>query len=1028
MNKIKATFLFLFLFSLAGLLNAQVRVNNVTETESGFNPEQLISDVLIEGNCNTVSNVSSVVSGTPTDQTTKNYGFFKRQAGSSFPFEEGIVLTTGIANRIQAGASPGNLSTPTTGITDIDLAATLGVDPSQISDAAVIEFDFIPKSNRISFRYLMASQEYQGNFPCNFADSFAFLLQRTGAASYTNLAVLPGTATPVSVTNVHNEIPTVGDAPGCPAANESFFAGNDAAETGFEGRTVVLTAEAEVTPNVTYHIKLVVADFSDRIVDTAVFLEKGSFNLGLNIGEDLTVAGSNSVCGDSKLLTANVVANSYKWYKDGVEIIGETEQSYLANLGNGTYTCEIDDGGCTDSDDIILEFSEAPTAIPAILDLSNCESTVFDLTARTSEILDGQDPTSFEVLFFSDSTYLNQITSITNFSSPSVNETIYVRKRNISATNCFTEGSFRILSFDNPVGQTATNYEACDDAANGGDTDGFFNDYLLSIKDSEILGTLDPAQYNVSYHTTLSGAQTNSTTDVIDKNNPYRNITINEQLIYVRVENIANTSCFTASDPASGTFLPFRLIVHPLPVIANNPAQINQCDTDSDLSTNINLTQAELSISANHTNESFKYYTTQSDAVVDSNEITNPLNHIASDGDSIWVRTISTEGCYRISRLDLTISFAGDVAYNEEFTTCDDFLDADGNNTINNDDRDGIATFDISPAINDIKELFDPTIRNDLDVLFFETIEDRDAVINQIPDPSNYRNANVPATTQQSIYVKIINRINNDCTGLGEFFIHVLPLPEFNVTSPQIVCLNNPSFIEAETPDGNYTYEWTRNGTLDTSSNSSTLNITQGGTYEVTAINTTTNCRRTQIIIVNESIIATLSENDVTIIDDSSNNSITINNINNNLGIGDYEFALQNEANGIVRDFQDTPVFENLNGGVYTILVKDKNGCGVVELEVSVLEFPKYFTPNNDGFNDVWTVRGANTNFYPESSLHIFDRYGNPVAELAIDGQGWDGLYNGKLLPSNDYWFNIELTDRNGNRISRKGHFSLLRK
>ncbi|MFY7709010.1 hypothetical protein ACOSQB_00165, partial [Tenacibaculum sp. MEBiC07804] len=275
------------------------------------------------------------------------------------------------------------------------------------------------------------------------------------------------------------------------------------------------------------------------------------------------------------------------------------------------------------------------------------------------------------------------------------------------------------------------------------------------------------------------------------------------------------------SDPGT-TFMPFRLIINPLPVIANNPAQINQCDTDSDLTTNINLTQAEISISNNHTNETFQYYLTQADANADTAQIADPFSHSASDGDSVWVRTISSEGCFRISRLDITISFAGDVAYNEEFTTCDDFLDADGNDTINNDDSDGIANFDISPAIDDIKLLFDPAIRDDLDVLFFETEADRDAVINQIPDPANYRNTNIPATTQQTIFVKIVNRINNDCTGLGEFFIRVLPLPEFEVTSPQIVCLNSPSFIEAEMPDGTYSYEWRRNGVIDTSSTSET--------------------------------------------------------------------------------------------------------------------------------------------------------------------------------------------------------------
>ncbi|AUC15603.1 hypothetical protein BTO06_10800 [Tenacibaculum sp. SZ-18] len=742
----------------------------------------------------------------------------------------------------------------------------------------------------------------------------------------------------------------------------------------------------------------------------------------------------------------------YEWtFNDGTNqtIISNQPNLTLNNLdinNNGTYSLVvtlIDD--CNNAINLEGTFNIEvfePASVNALNNINFCDLdgdgfNTFDFENDLSPIaLGGLDPNQFEIYYF-----LNQADSDNNNTANAIslpytnttpfpnNQDIFVRVHNKDASDaCFATTQFTLSISAIPTPTQPTNYEVCDDAVNGGDTDGFFNDFILSTKDSEILGTLDPTVYSVSYHTTLSGAQTDSTTDAINKNNPYRNININEQLIYVRVENIFNSGCFAASDNTSGNFLPFRLIVNPLPVIAINPAIINQCDTDSDLSTNINLTQAEISISSNYMNETFKYYPTQPDAVADTNEITDQINYTASDGDSIWVRTISTEGCYRISRLDITISFASDVNYNEEFTTCDDFLDAEGNNSINNDDRDGIANFDISSAIDDIKQLFDPAIRNDLDVLFFETIADRDAVINQIPDPANYRNTNIPASTQQSIYVKIINKINNDCTGLGEFFIRVLPLPDFSVTSPQIVCLNNPSFIEAELPDGNYTYEWSRNGILDASSTSETLNISQGGTYQVTAINTTTNCRRTQRITVNESIIATLTQNDVTIVDDSANNSITINNSNNNLGIGDYEFALQDENNTIIRDFQDTPMFENLNGGVYTILVRDKNACGVAQLDVSVLEFPKYFTPNNDGVNDVWVVRGASTSFYPESSVHIFDRFGNPITQIEIDGQGWNGLYNGKLLPSNDYWFNIELTDRSGKKISRKGHFSLLRK
>ncbi|CAM1344392.1 choice-of-anchor L domain-containing protein [Tenacibaculum amylolyticum] len=1028
MLKLKPLFICLFL-SILIPVNAQVDVNPPSTAETNFSPDQLINDILITGQCSTVSNISSSVNGTPNQADTKSYGYFKRLAGSNFPFEEGIVLTTGIARRIGMGSA--GLDSPSTGTTDSDLSNLLSVPPNQVTDASSIEFDFVPQTNKISFRYIMASQEYQGTFPCVFADSFAFLLRRVTDTNYENIATLPGTTTPVSVTNVHGQIaadPVTGAA-GCAPQNEVFFHGSDVTETSFIGRTVVLTAEADVIPNETYHIKLVIADFGDNQFDTAVFLEKGSFNLGLDLGPDATIAGNNSVCGTETLLTANIPGSSYKWFKDGVEIAGATSQSYLANLGNGTYTCEIDNGGgCTSSDDIILEFSDAPTPIPSIPNIEVCDTNVVDLTIKNSDVLNGQSNTDFEVLYYLDSAYTNQITSPNNFTITGSSNTIYVRKRNITAQNCTADSSFDVIVSSSPTASTPTNYLACDDMMNGGDTDGFFNNFILSTKDAEILGSLSPTQYNVSYHTTLIGAQTDNTTDAIDKNTPYRNTTANQQTIYVRIENVNNVNCSIVSTPTSTTFQPFNLVVNPLPVIINNPAQINQCGTSVGSITTINLTQAQISISNNNVNETFQYYPTENDAINDTAVITDPINYATNNGDSVWVRTITNNGCYRISRLNITVSFAGDVAYNEELTACDDFLDAAGNNSANNDDTDGITNFDLSPAINDIKLLFDPTIRNDLDILFFETPADRNAVINQISDPTNYRNTAIPANTQQTIYVKIVNKINNDCTGIGEFFIRVLPVPEFEVTTPQIVCLNNPSFIEAEMPNGAYTYEWRRNGTLLTTSNSEQLNITQGGTYEVTAINSTTLCRKSKEIIVNESIIASIQEDDVTIVDDSTNNSITINNDANNLGIGDYEFALQNENNMFVRDFQDTPFFENLTGGIYTILVRDKNNCGLAQLEVSILEFPDFFTPNGDGNNDVWNVKGISATFYPKSNIHIFDRFGKIITEINIDDVGWDGLYNGKTLPSSDYWFNIELTDTQGKTIQRKGHFSLLRK
>ncbi|WP_456376739.1 T9SS type B sorting domain-containing protein, partial [Lutibacter sp.] len=90
--------------------------------------------------------------------------------------------------------------------------------------------------------------------------------------------------------------------------------------------------------------------------------------------------------------------------------------------------------------------------------------------------------------------------------------------------------------------------------------------------------------------------------------------------------------------------------------------------------------------------------------------------------------------------------------------------------------------------------------------------------------------------------------------------------------------------------------------------------------------------------------------------------------------------------------------------------------------------FPKFFTPNNDGYNDTWKVLGVNQNFYTTSLIYIFDRFGKVVAQINLKDEGWDGLFNGEHLPATDYWFTVELIDNKGNTRTRKGHFSLIRR
>ena len=149
----------------------------------------------------------------------------------------------------------------------------------------------------------------------------------------------------------------------------------------------------------------------------------------------------------------------------------------------------------------------------------------------------------------------------------------------------------------------------------------------------------------------------------------------------------------------------------------------------------------------------------------------------------------------------------------------------------------------------------------------------------------------------------------------------------------------------------------------------------------------------------------------VDVVDNSYSNSITINAE----GIGDYEYAID----GI--NYQDSHVFGNLKPDVYTIYVRDKNGCGgVFELEVPVLGYPKYFTPNGDGFNDIWNVRGVgNTSF----TIYIYDRYGKLLKSYKEAYPGWDGTFNNQNMPATDYWFDFVTSE---GRII-KGHFALKR-
>ncbi|MFY0604894.1 MAG: T9SS type B sorting domain-containing protein, partial [Flavobacteriaceae bacterium] len=611
---------------------------------------------------------------------------------------------------------------------------------------------------------------------------------------------------------------------------------------------------------------------------------------------------------------------------------------------------------------------------------------------------------------------LNAITDISNYRNigyPNM-QSIYIRVDSDLDNGCLGFGPYITLTVDpvpvaNPV---VGDYELCDDFQDGNGTNGIIQSFDLESQTATILGTQDPANYTVTYHLSANDALAGTN----NLSSPFTNTVRDRQTIYVRVTG-SGANCFT-------NHTSFDVVVNPLP-IANFVADLEVCDDNTDgsarngFSQNIDLEMQTATIlgTQDPTQFTVTYHIDLANAQAGTNPLASPFSNSVAYRQTIFVRVFNaaTQCANGISNFDVVINREPLFTPVSNLSYCDNDDDGDDTNGF-------IQTIDldqqIEPLLDQITTGQDP---DDFNVTFHTSQLEATSGMNPIASPYSNTTASL-----ETIYVRIENKRTGCVNDDASFDVIVNPLPDFQVTTPQIVCLNGPVLtISVENPADIYDYVWT--DPLNNNTIGSFLNVTSGGLYTITATTTDgTNCSRTRTIQVNESIIATITQDDVTIVDDSDNNSITIDPTN--LGIGDYEYALADENNIIVHGYQDSPVFDRLQGGFYYIRVRDKNGCGEVSLLVSVIEFPKFFTPNNDGINDTWTVKGANSTFFPDSSIYIFNRYGKVVANIPLDSQGWDGSYGGNRLPSDDYWFAIKLIDPNGETRERKGNFSLLRK
>ena len=384
-----------FLLFFCGMLFSQ----SINVNTTSYTIPQLIQNVLVDSPCAQVSNFTS--------QGNCGIGYFSYGGPpSGFAFQDGVIIRCGNVNNSSGSFTNSNVSSVCSNAGDAELLAISQAsgNTGSINDASFVKFNFTPYTDNFSFNFIFSSNEY-GAYQCGFSDVFAFILTDvTAGTPPQNLAVIPGTSTPVSVTNIrnnaHNGV--------CPSVNPTFFdvyspSVTPASNTAMNmmGYTVPMTASATVIPNHNYTIKLVIGDYNDTAFDSAVFIEGGSFNVGvanltypIGLGgeytQDMLVSNGQAICpGETRVLSTGLNASTFDfvWTLNGVNLNIDAPSITVSQPGTYCVSASVSGGGtCSQTDCIVVEYFTGFDINESPGDLVVCSSPV-DLTVYDNVIL-----------------------------------------------------------------------------------------------------------------------------------------------------------------------------------------------------------------------------------------------------------------------------------------------------------------------------------------------------------------------------------------------------------------------------------------------------------------------------------------------------------------------------------------------------------------------------------------------------------------------------------------------------------------
>jgi len=622
MRLILSILLNLIIFQFA--LSQSIIVNPAGQMESSLDAEELTREVLIDGGeCSDISNFTLKENNqAPFPNANRSWGYFQK-GNSDFPFEEGIVLTTGFANKV-IGPGSGSISDGSsawTGDSDANVLAN-----RTTNNATIFEFDFVPYGNEISFNYIFASHEYP-TFSCsNYNDVFGFIISGPGITpdpglSGKNIALLPN-GLPVTINNVNNDY--CGDATYYVPGNFPYIAHG--------GRTTVLTASSEVIAGETYRIKLLVADSQDTLYDSAVFLEAGSFSLGSSLIdlEGLEVEDGSVICGvDEYTIIANTTAPdaTFQWYFNDNLVPGATQPEFVATE-TGTYKVEVFAQSCQTEAEVYIVIEDNPEVEDVEVSVCAPEGSYTFALPEYNDLI-SSTPNVIHRFFqsYEGAQTGNPDDLILNLLNYEVTGSSIVYVRTETPFGCFQVSE---LELNVGTGPEHMPYQAeiCDD--NG---DGFAEFDLTNFAVNLLVG---PAA-NIEFEYYLDEALTQT----IDSPEAYTNIS-NPQIVYVKIiDTSSNDLCESVEE--------LTLFVDEFPELQND--NISVCDNLNDNNEIVDLTQNNIVVT-DGIDVIYEYFDANNDL------ITDPTNFLVTASPTTVTVTVknNSENCFETKELTIILN------------------------------------------------------------------------------------------------------------------------------------------------------------------------------------------------------------------------------------------------------------------------------------------------------------------------------------------------------------------------------------